>query len=77
MSRSNFSYTDVVKDIINSSNSPVLPSSMSREAVNAGAPDEGEWLVKKLREACEITANQKGFKRSREKGIRGYLYGKA
>lgn len=77
MSRSNFSYRDFVKDVIDSNQSPISPSSMVRAAIAAGARENGESLRKRLREACEGLAGGTGYKRKRIKGVSGYLYAKS
>jgi hypothetical protein len=77
MYRSNFSYPDFVKGIIDNNDVPVSPSGMVRDAIRAGSPHEGDILRKKLRDCCDSLANQPEYKRIKEKGVRGYLYRKS
>ena len=72
--RSNFSYRQFVKEVIDNSTVPVSARGMLREATALGAPDAGDELRKKLIQACEILASSKYYKRTRDNNVKGYLY---
>tara|TARA_R110001606_G_scaffold399101_1_gene580735 strand:+ start:22742 stop:22972 length:231 start_codon:yes stop_codon:yes gene_type:complete len=74
---SRFSYTQFIKQIIDSAKEPVSPSSLDRQAIGEGAPHTGETLRRKLRESGESLANSKGYRRLRVKGVPGYQYEKS
>lgn len=71
-----FSYLDFVKSELDSSDEVFSPSSMIRKALSSGSPDRGDILEIKLRNACESLANTKGYYRSKNNSVKGYLYGK-
>ena len=72
--RNSFDYSSFAKAAIDSSSTPILPVSLSRQAIVAGAPHEGEDLRKKLRDACNSLANLSSYRRLRVKGETGYQY---
>jgi len=76
MSRINFSYIQFAKRHLDNADQPMLPQDMFRAAIDSGACHTGEALRKQLRQACEVIANQTEYKRSRVKGVSGYLYQK-
>jgi hypothetical protein len=74
MCRNSFSYSTFVKAIVDNNDVAVMPSGMVRESIKAGATESGDLLRKRLRESCDSLASQNGYKRIKEKGVRGFLY---
>jgi hypothetical protein len=69
-----FSYIDFVKNSITAE--PVSPSNLIRQAINAGACEQGNGVLNKIRKACESLASTTEYKRIRKSNVKGYLYKK-
>ena len=76
MQSSRFSYIDFVKSNIDNTDTPIIPSTLIRGALNNGASGTQESVNRNIRMACESIVNSAGYKRIRTKEVKGYQYTK-
>jgi hypothetical protein len=77
MQSSRFSYIDFVKNNIDNTNAPIVPSHLIRGAMNNGATGTTESVHRRIRMACESIVSANDYKRIRTPDIKGYQYTKA